>query len=98
MADLKSVKGKITYLRVHELGGGFGPATDFLEAEAIIRLSVDPQKAFGIPLRPDNKLASHTAMLGLLQEAFKNNWEVTVEYLIDPGKQNGLIQRVIVTK
>lgn len=33
-ADLVQSSGKITFLRVHDVGTGFGPPTDFIDALA----------------------------------------------------------------
>ncbi len=34
-ADLLESKGRITFLRVHDVGTGFGPPTDFLDVEVV---------------------------------------------------------------
>jgi len=37
-------------------------------------------------------------MLDLLRDAFRNGWKVGINYNIDSGKKNGVINRVWVTK
>jgi hypothetical protein len=37
--------GKITFLRVNEVGIGYGPASDKIDAEAIIKLDTAPDRA-----------------------------------------------------
>jgi hypothetical protein len=96
--------GKITLLRVHELGTGFGPNTDFINVEVVCQLSSKPGQSFGFQLRNDNKLPARQGMFDLLRDAFNHNWTVHIEYDIDPGndvspgKKNGVIIRVWLTK
>jgi hypothetical protein len=42
--DLLEAQGRITFLRVHDLGTGFGPPNDFLDVEAVIQLDSQPEK------------------------------------------------------
>jgi hypothetical protein len=90
--------GKLNFLRGHDVGTGFGPPTDFIDAEVIAKFASDPPKAFGFQLRPDANAAARTGMLGLLQDAFNNNWTVCLDYFLVPGKNNGIIIRVALTK
>jgi hypothetical protein len=90
--------GKLNFLRGHDVGTGFGPANDFIDAEVIAKFVGDPPKAFGFQLRPDANGAARTGMLGLLQDAFNNNWTVCLDYYLVPGKNNGIIIRVALTK
>ena len=90
--------GKLNFLRGHDVGTGFGPPSDFIDAEVIAKFVSDPPKAFGFQLRPDANAAARTGMLGLLQDAFNNNWTVCLDYFLVPGKNNGIIFRVALTK
>jgi hypothetical protein len=92
--ELLEQTGIITFLRAHDLGSGFGPPTDFLDAEAVIKLDTSPDDAFGFQLRNDQFLPSRQAMLDLLRDAFSRNHRVTIDYLIVPGRHNGVILRV----
>lgn len=78
--------GKITFLRVHEVGTGFGPPSDFLDVECVIKLHSAPDNAFGFQLRNDANGDTHRGMLGLLREAFFHERSVRIEYFIEPGK------------
>ena len=51
MNSLQVAIGNITLLRVHDLGTGFGPPDDELDAEVIVLLDTEPEKAFGFKLR-----------------------------------------------
>jgi hypothetical protein len=42
----------------------------------------------------DQYLPARQAMFNLLRDAFINNFNVTADYLIDPGKINGTAIRV----
>lgn len=90
--------GKLSLLRVHDVGTGYGPATDFIDVEAIIWLDTKPGMAFGFQLRNDANRPARQGMLDVLRDAFNNNWIVTIDYEIESGKNNGVIIRVWLTK
>ena len=50
---LIETSGKITFLRVHDVGTGWGPANDHIDVEVIVKLDSHPQNAFGFQLRND---------------------------------------------
>ncbi len=86
--------GFITFLRAHDLGTGFGPPTDFLDVEAVIKLDTAPAESYGFELRNDRFRPSRQAMFDLLRDAYFNNRAVTIDYFIIPGRHNGVIFRV----
>ena len=98
MADLKNSQGKLTFLRAHDVGTGFGPPTDFLDVEVVFILDSAPQNAFGFQLRTDANEPVREAMVGLLRDAYVNNLKVSVDYLIDPGKHNGRAIRIALVR
>lgn len=83
--------GKVTLLRVHEVGTRYG-APPGLDIEVVIRLDSEPNNAYGFQLRDDANRLVHQGMLDLLRDAFANNWTVFVD------EQNGSIFRLWVTK
>jgi hypothetical protein len=93
-ADLLESTGKITFLRVHDVGTGFGPPSDFIDVEVVIQLDSRPGESFGFQLRADANRAARQGMLDLLRDAFENNLNVTIDYNIEPPKRNGVIIRV----
>ena len=97
-ADLLESSGKVTLLRVHEVGSAYGPANDKIDVEVIVWLDTQAGKAFGFQLRDDGNRPVRQGMLDLLRDAFRNNWIVTLDYNIAPGKKNGIIVRAWVTK
>jgi hypothetical protein len=97
-ADLLESKGRITFLRVHDVGTGFGPPSDFLDVEVVIQLDSEPGKSFGFQLRNDTNLAVRQGMLDILRDAFANNFPVLIDYNVTPPKVNGVIFRVAVVK
>jgi hypothetical protein len=97
-AALQQASGKVTMLRVHDVGTKYGPSTDQIDVEVVIRLNSQPGKAFGFQLRNDNNRPARDGMLDLLRDAFNNNWTVTIDYNINPGKKNGVIIRTWLTK
>lgn len=97
-ADLLQSSGKITFLRVHDVGSGFGPQSDFIDVEAVVQLNTKPGQSFGFQLRNDANRAARQGMLDLLRDAFNNNTTVTIDYFITPPRKNGVIIRVALTK
>jgi hypothetical protein len=94
---LRTITGRVTMLRVHDLGTGYGPSNDFLDGEVVIHLDHGTM-GLGFQLRNDGNLPVNRAMLDLLHDAFRNDWTVVIHYWILPGKNNGEIYRVILTK
>jgi len=94
MPDLLEKTGKIVFLRAHDLGTAYGPPNDQLDVEAVFILNAIGDGAYGFQLRNDDKLPARQAMFSLLRDAFVNNLTVIADYLIDPGKQNGVAIRV----
>jgi len=90
--------GKLTFLRVHDVGTGWGPPTDFIDVEVVCKLDSKPDFAFGFQLRNDNERPARTGMLDLLRDAFNHNWTVLLDYNINDGKKNGVIIRTALTK
>ncbi len=97
-ADLIESKGHITFLRVNDLGTGYGSPSDYIDVEVVIQLDSLPGKAFGFQLRNDNFLPARQRMLDLLRDAFTNNFPILIDYNITPPKSNGVIIRVAVVK
>ena len=85
--------GKVTMLRVHDLGTAYGPPTDRIDAEVVIWLDSQPGKAFGFQLRNDSNLPARQGMLALLQDAFYRGWNVNIDYMAQPGKSNSILIR-----
>lgn len=98
MANLLEKTGKIVFLRAHDLGTGFGPPNDSIDGEAIFILNTITDGAMGFQLRNDNNLPARQAMFSLLRDAFVNNLPVTADFLIDPGKKNGVAIRIALVK
>lgn len=86
--------GKLRFLRVHDVGTKYGPPTDQIDVEVVFGLDSEPKKAFGFKLRNDTQEVAHQGMLDLLRDAFAANQNVTTDYDIPAGKQNGVAIRV----
>src|SRR6516162_5249401 len=98
MTDLLEKTGKIIFLRANDLGTGYGPPSDFLDVEAEFILNSLGEGAYGFQLRNDDNLPARQAMFSLLRDAFVNDLTVIADYLIDPGKENGVAIRVALTR
>jgi hypothetical protein len=97
-AGLIESKGHITFLRLNDVGTGYGPPTDYIDVELVVQLDSLPGKAFGFQLRNDSNMPARQGMLDLLRDAFSNNLPVLIDYNITPPKNNGVIIRVAVVK
>ncbi|PWU10057.1 MAG: hypothetical protein C5B51_04850 [Terriglobia bacterium] len=95
---LLNAQGKLTFLRVHDFGTGFGPPTDFIDVEAVVQLNTQPGKSFGFQLRNDKNRPARQGMLDLMRDAFENNVTVSIDFFIVPGKNNGVIIRTALLK
>lgn len=97
MALLQS-RGKLTFLRVHEVGSKFGPPTDQIDVEAVLKLNTQPNRSMGFQIRNDGNRPVRQAMLDLLRDAFSNDFTVIVDYDLPDGKNNGVVIRVALQK
>jgi photosystem II stability/assembly factor-like uncharacterized protein len=94
LGSLQAAEGRITRLRVHELGGGFGPPGDRLDAEVIVELDSEPEKAFGLQLRANAERRTAAGMLDVLRDTFNRGRPVRIEF-VRSGCRTGRIVRVI---
>lgn len=95
---IKNQEGKINFLRVHEVGSGWGPATDQLDAEVIFRVTGGASDfAYGFQLRNDSNGPAHEAMFSLLKEAHEKNLTVHFDYDEKAGKKNHRAFRIWLT-
>lgn len=94
--DLKGAKGKITFLEVRD-DPGWGPPSDFIDANVIIQLDSVENGGFGFKLVEDDE-PDRQAMFDLLRDAFINNSNVRIAYDIDSGKNNGILVRAAQAK
>jgi hypothetical protein len=85
MALLQST-GKLTFLRVHDVETKFGPPTDQINVEVVMKLDTFPKRAMGFQLRNDSNRPARQGMLDLLRDAFNNNWKVSVDFELPTGK------------
>ena len=94
--EIRVATGQLAFLRVHEVGSGFGPPSDFIDVEVVCGIH-GKEGGFGCTLREDNNRFAHAGMLDVLRDAFNQNSVIEIEYLVDPGefgKVNGTILRV----
>lgn len=94
IGTLASATGRITFLRAHDVGTGWGPPSDFLDVEVVAQLDTMPGRGFGFQLRADSEEAARHGMLDLLRDAFARDGRVTIDY-VKTGLRNGRIIRVV---
>jgi hypothetical protein len=90
--------GKVTHLQVRDVGFGFGPQGDQIQAEAILHLNNDTSRGRGFTLRTDGNRVAHQGMLDLLRNAFTYNSKVVLNSEVPDGKKNGITKVVLLTK
>jgi hypothetical protein len=96
--SVENARGRLTLLRVHDLGTGFGPPADFIDAEVVIALDSRPGMFFGFQLRNDARLPARQGMLDLLRDAFERNLIVNIDFSHVPGKENNILFRTWLTR
>lgn len=94
VGSLQAAQGRITLLRVHDEGTGYGPPNDFLDGEVVVWLDTQPEKAFGVRLRADGDRQSAEGMFALLRNCFNSDRPVRVEF-VRTGCRTAEIVRVI---
>ncbi|MFC2077819.1 hypothetical protein ACFLTM_03330 [Candidatus Bipolaricaulota bacterium] len=92
-ADLYNGTGRLTMLRVHDVGTGYGSPSNFLDAEVVFRVDTS-DKAFGFQLRNDTNSLVHQAMFSLLLQAYINNLTVYFDYWQEAGKTTCEVIRI----
>lgn len=93
VGEVLVARGRLTLLRVHEVGSGFGPPVDRIDGEVVVKLDTEPGRAFGFQLRRDANLPARQRMLALLRDAFAQDRPLLMEYL-RTGQHNGTLIRV----
>ena len=94
MDDLKQSQGRLTFLRAHDVGTGWGPPNDQLDVEVVFMLDSVSQAAYGFQLRTDDNQPVRQAMFMLLRDAYLHSLTVQTDFYVDPGKHNGSAFRV----
>lgn len=93
IGSIVAAEGKVTLLRVHDVGTKYGPPDDQLDVEVVIWLDSERDKAFGFQLRNDANEGAHKGMLDLLRDAFSRGSRVRIDY-VRTGCRTGRIIRV----
>jgi hypothetical protein len=88
-----AVEGVPAFLRVHDVGTGYGPPDDFLDVEVVVKLAEAPERAFGFQLRRDDQVATRRGMLALLRRAMRDQQAVRLDF-VRTGFLNGRVIRV----
>lgn len=91
---IKQQSGKLSLLRVHKKGTGYGPPGDLIDVEVVVKFKNSSTQAYGFQLRPGDLLPAHEGMLELLRDAFMNDLKATIDYDESPGKENHVLFRV----
>ena len=93
IGSLQEVSGRIQFLRVNDVGTGYGPPNDSIDAEVIFQLDSQPEKAFGLQLRTDSNWLANRGKLSLLRLAYRKNLPVLIDFH-RTSCRNGMVSRV----
>ena len=82
--EIRTAIGELAYLRVHEVGSGFGPES----TSSTSKLSVASKEMTEgrLHTREDGNRFAHAGMLDLLRDAFNQDTIIEIEYLVNPGE------------
>ena len=86
-ADYRYTIGHVEWVRVHDVGHGYGPSHDSLDADVIVKL-VNSDYRFGFQLRQDENLPVRLAMLEMLLDARRHDEAVNIHYREVAGRNN----------
>lgn len=86
-------QGRVSFLRAHDVGTGFGPPTDHIDVEVVVQLDTEPGRAFGFELRADGEEGARRGMLDTLRTAFNEGRPVSIDYR-RAGVTNNVLLRV----
>lgn len=93
IGSLVAAEGRVSVLRAQDVGQGFGPPGDFIDADVIVQLDSMPGYSFGFQYRLDAQRAARRGMLNRLRDAMRHNTLVRLEY-VRTGFRNGMLTRV----
>jgi hypothetical protein len=80
LGSILASEGKISLLRVHDVGSKYGPPDDQLDVEVVVWLDTEEGKAFGFQYRRGAEEKAHKGMLDVLRNAFNKDVQVRIEY------------------
>jgi hypothetical protein len=81
VGSLLNASGHVTFLRVHDVGTGFGRPPNVLDGEVVCLLDSISWLSFGFQLRADSERETRREMLALLRAAFVANRPVSIDYV-----------------
>jgi hypothetical protein len=92
-----NTSGKLSLLRVHDVGTRYGPPNDQIDVEVVVQFEGRNADAYGFQLRDDANGPARRGMLDLLRDGFTNGHTVSIDYNATTGAHNGVIIRVWLT-
>lgn len=91
---VRRIVGRVTLLRIHDVGTGYGPPTDPIDGEVVVKLDTARDKSFGFTLRKGADGRVHASYVTVLRGAFAHDEPVLIEYQ-NTGLHNRRILRVV---
>jgi photosystem II stability/assembly factor-like uncharacterized protein len=93
VGSLLNISGRLTSLRVHDVGTRWGRPPNELDAEVIFTLDTNDVLTFGFQLRADSEAPTRSGMLSLLRAAFVADGVVSIDF-IRTAPRVGTVTRV----
>ncbi len=94
VGSVLGAQGRISMIRAHDVGSGYGPPSDRLDVEAVVWLDSSPGSSFGLQLRTSPDKRARHGIFRLLREAFRANRQVHIDY-VRTGLRSGRIVRAM---
>lgn len=76
---LLQTTGPVEWIRVNDVGTGFGPPDDFIDGEVIFKLTNGVNR-YGFQLRDNANALVAQGGLSILLEAMQNGWDINVDF------------------
>jgi hypothetical protein len=77
--SLLQTTAQVEWVRVNDVGTGFGPPDDFIDGEVIFKLT-NGDNHYGFQLRDNANALVAQGGLSLLLEAMRKGWDINVDY------------------
>lgn len=77
--QLFQTTGLVEWIRVNNVGTGYGPPSDFIDGEVIFKLTNENDR-YGFKLRDNPNALVAQGGLSLLEEAMRNDWRINVDF------------------
>jgi hypothetical protein len=89
VGSLLNASGRLTFLRVHDVGTRWGRPQNQLDAEVILTLDTNDALTFGFQLRADSEAPTRSGMFSVLRAAFVADGVVSIDFIRSAPRRHG---------